>query len=121
MIRRKFLALSGLSLCSGCLSDSKDSQDSEFLITNERESGLDVSLRLKDGERGFAVEGFMLDSGETGRFTAGFVNVAQNMTVVTKILSPQKATYQQKEIPGGAPEYNITIQSNGINVVWAEH
>jgi hypothetical protein len=121
MIRRKFLAISGLLLCSGCLADSKDSKDSEFLITNERDSRLDVSLRLLDGERGLAVEGFMLDSGETRRFTAGFVNVAKNMTVVTRILSPQKATYQQKEIPVWAPEYDINIQSNGINVVWAEH
>jgi hypothetical protein len=121
MIRRKFLAISGLFLSSGCLPELEDSKDSEFLISNKRDSELDVSIRLKDGERGFAVEGFMLDSGETGQFAAGFVGVAKNMTVVAKILSPQEATYQQKEIPVGIPEYDIRIQPNSISVVWVAH
>lgn len=121
MIRRKLLALSGLLLCGGCVSGSEDSEDFTFFVTNERDSRLDVSIRLQDGERGFAVEGFVLESGETGRFTAGFVNVPREITVVTKILNPREATYRQSEIPVGVPSYHINIQSNGINVVWAEN
>ena len=125
MIRRKFLALSGLSFCGGCLSDSKQGlqADSEFIVTNERDSELEVSIRLKDEESAFAVEGFIFDSGETDQFTAGLhnVDVEGDMSIAAKILSPQEATYEQGEIPVGVPQYNITIQSDGINVIWAEN
>jgi hypothetical protein len=125
MTRRKFLATVGLLLCGGCLSDSEQESptDSEFIITNERDIELEVSIRLKDGESAFAVEGFVLDSGESGRFTAGLYNtsVEGNMSIVAKILSPQQTTYAQDEIPVGVPEYNISIQSDSISVTWAEN
>ncbi len=123
MIRRSFLASGGLLLCCGCVSDSEQGSqaDSKFTVTNERDTELDVSIRLMDGERAFAVDGFRLDDSETGRFTAGFSNVEGDMSIAAKLLSPQEATYEQTGIPVGVPEYNISIQSDGINVIWAEN
>jgi hypothetical protein len=122
MFRRNFVATAGLLFCSGCLSDISQNRqsDSEFIITNERDSKLEVSIRLKDGNRAFAVEGFVLDEGETNRFTAGFVSVEGKISIAAKILSPQEMTYEQEEIPVGVPEYDIRIQSDSIDVVWAE-
>jgi hypothetical protein len=123
MLRRKFVATGGLLICSGCSSDADQNAqtDSEFVITNERDSELEVSIRLKDGKSAFAVEGLVLDGGTTSRFTAGFVNVnGEDMSIVAKILNPQEATYEQKAIPMGVPQYRIRIHSDDINVIWAE-
>lgn len=125
MIRRKFLATCGLSFCGGCLSDSAQNlqADSKFIVTNKRDSELEVSIRLKDGESAFAVEGFVLASGETNQFAAGLHNVdaGNGMSIAAKILSPQEAIYEQEGIPVGVPEYNISIESDGITVTWAEN
>ncbi len=125
MIRREFFATGGTLLFGGCLSNSERDppEDSEFVVTSERNNELEVSIRLKDGESAFAVEGFVLDSGESDRFTAGSQNgdVEGEMSIAAKIVSPQQATYEQSEIPVGVPEYNISIQSDDINVIWAEN
>lgn len=125
MIRREFFTTGGALLFGGCLSSSeRDSpEDSEFIVTNERTNEVEVSIRLKDGESAFAVEGFVLDSGASDRFTAGSQSgdVEGEMSIAAKIISPQQATYEQSEIPVGVPEYNIIIQSDDINVIWAEN
>lgn len=119
MNRRKLLATGWLLVSSGCLSGPE--QDSKFVIVNERDSELEVSIRLKDGESAFAVEGFVLDGGETNRFTAGVrgANVAGDMAIAAKILSPQEATYEREEIPTTASEYEISIQPDSLDIAWA--
>jgi hypothetical protein len=42
------------------------------------------------------------------------------MSIAVEILRPQERTYEENEIPVGVPEYDITIQSDDINVIWAE-
>jgi hypothetical protein len=107
------------------LSGSKQGSqsDSEFLVANERDSELEVSIRLKDGERAFAVEGFVLAGGETDQFTAGLHNADTegDMSIAAKVLSPQKATYEQEGIPVGVPEYTINILSDSLDVIWVEN
>ena len=100
--------------------DTKD--DSALNITNERDNELGVSTRMKDGNRSFAVGDFVLDNGKTKEFTARFVNMEDvlGMSIAAKILSPQKTTYEQ-EAPVGVPVYDIRIQSDGIDVGWAEN
>jgi hypothetical protein len=97
--------------------------DSTLNITNERDNELEVSTRMKDGNRSFAVGDFVLDKGKTKEFTARFVNMEDvpGMSIAAKILSLQETTYEQEEIPVGVPEYDIRIQSDGIDVVWAEN
>ena len=91
-------------------------------ITNERDNELGVSTRMKDGNRSFAVGDFVLDKGRTKEFTARFINMEDvlAMSIAAKILSPQETTYEQ-EAPVGVPVYDIRIQSDGIDVVWAEN
>jgi len=125
MIRREFIATGGILLFGGCLSSSEQDppEDSEFIVTNERNNELEVSIRLKRGESAFAVEGFVLDSGESDQFTAGLHNadVEEEMSIAAKIISPRQTTYEQNGIPVGVPEYDISIQSDDINVIWAEN
>lgn len=125
MIRREFIVTGGILLFDGCLSNSEQnsSEDSEFIVTNERDNELEVSIRLKRGENAFAVEGFVLDSGESDRFTAGLHNaeMEEEMSIAAKIISPRQTTYEQNGIPVGVPEYDISIQSDDINVAWAEN
>lgn len=99
----------------------KDTQpDDAFRITNQSDGELDISTRLEDGNRSFTIEEIVLDQGATKRFRAQFVNVEAGMSIAVEILRPQERTYEQKEIPVGVPEYDITIQSDDINVIWAE-
>ena len=96
--------------------------DSALNITNERDNELGVSTRMKDGNRSFAVGDFVLDNGKTKEFTARFVSMEDvlGMSIAAKILSPEETTYEQ-EAPVGAPVYDIRIQSDGIDVGWAEN
>ena len=91
-------------------------------ITNERDNELGVSTRMKDGNRSFAVGDFVLDKGKTKEFTARFVNVEDvlSMSIAAKILSPQETTYEQGA-PFDVPVYDIRIQSDGIDIGWAEN
>jgi len=93
--------------------------DDVFSITNESDSELDVSTRLKDGERSFTIEAFTIGEEATKRFEAKFVDGGLGMSIAVKILSPQKKTYE-KEVPVGVPVYDIIIQSDDIKVTWAE-
>ena len=96
--------------------------DSALNITNERDNELGVSTRMKDGNRSFAVGDFVLDKGKTKEFTARFVNVEDvlSMSIAAKILSPQETTYEQGA-PFAVPVYDIRIQSDGIDIGWAEN
>lgn len=97
--------------------------DSAVNITDERDNDLEVSTRTKDGNRSFAVGDFVLDEGETTEFTARFVNMQDvlGMSISVTVLSPQATTYEQKELPVGVPGYAIRIESDGIDVIWAEN
>ena len=97
--------------------------DSALNITNERDNELEVSTRMKDGNRSFAVGDFVLNEGKTKEFTARFVNMQDvlGMSISVKVLSPQETTYEQKELPVGVPVYDIRIKSDGIDVTWAEY
>ena len=95
--------------------------DDAFHITNQSDGKLDVSTQLEDGNRSFTVEEIVLDQGATKRFRAQFVNVEAGMSIAVEILRPQERTYEENEIPVGVPEYDIRIQSDGIDVVWAEN
>ena len=124
-MRRELLGIGGMVLFSGCLTvpEQEPPRDSEFIVTNERDNELEVSIRLKQGDSAFAVEGFVLNSGESGRFTAELHSgdVEGNMSIAAKIISPRQRTYEQNGIPVGVSRYNISIQSHDINVVWAEN
>jgi hypothetical protein len=108
-------------LCSGCLSDpNQDWQaDSEFAVTNERDNELEVSVRLRDGNSAFAVEGFILDDGETGTFEQ---SVPENppVSVVAKLIDPVEETYEQR-IRAGAPEYTVQIRPDSVEATPAEN
>ena len=96
--------------------------DSALNITTERDNELGVSTQMKDGNRSFAVGDFVLDNGKTKEFTARFVNVEDvlSMSIAAKILSPQETTYEQGA-PFDVPVYDIRIQSDGIDIGWAEN
>jgi len=96
--------------------------DSALNITTERDNELGVSTQMKDGNRSFAVGDFVLDKGKTKEFTARFVNVEDvlSMSIAAKILSPQETTYEQGA-PFAVPVYDIRIQSDGIDIGWAEN
>lgn len=94
--------------------------DDAFRITNQSDGKLDVATELEDENRSFTVEEVVLDQGATKRFRAQFVNVEAGMSIAVEILRPQERTYEENEIPVGVPEYDITIQSDDINVIWAE-
>ena len=125
MNRRRYIVTSGLLVCSGCVSDAEQEPPpaSEFTVENTRDTEIDVSIQLKDGESAFAVEEFVLDPRGTARFTMAFHDLAvgRDMSLVVKILEPQEAAYEQEALPVGVPVYRITIQSDGVDVVWAEN
>ena len=121
MFRRKFVATGGLLLCSGCLSDStRDWQaDSEFVVPNERDTELEVSVRLRDGESAFAVEAFILDAGETGKFEQS-VPEHPPVSVAAKIINPVEETYEQR-VRAGALEYTVQIRPDSVEATPAEN
>jgi hypothetical protein len=121
MFRREILATGGLLLGSGCLADSYvDWQaDAEFIITNERDNELEVSVRLKDGESAFAIEAFLLESGEMEKFEQSVPEIPP-LSVVAKIINPVEETYEQN-IRVGAPKYTVQIQSNSIETTSGEN
>jgi hypothetical protein len=121
MFRRTFVATGGLLLWSGCLSDSNQDwqDDAAFVVTNKRDTELDVSVRLTDGESAFAVEGFRLGAGETDEFEQS-VPESQPMSVVVKIIDPVEETYEQR-IRVGAPRYTVQLQSDGIETTAVEN
>ncbi len=114
MFRRRFISISGVLLFSGCITDSgRDWQpDSVFMITNERDNEIEVSVRLKDGQSAFAVEGLVLEGGETREFEQS-IPENQPLSVATKIINPTKETYE-KSISVGASKYTVQIQSDSI-------
>jgi hypothetical protein len=114
MFRRGFISISGVLLFSGCIADSgRDWQpDSVFMITNERDNEIEVSVRLKDGQSAFAVEGLVLEGGETREFEQS-IPENQPLSVATKIINPTNETYE-KSISEGAPKYTVQIQSDSI-------
>ena len=111
MFRRRFISISGVLLFSGCIADSgRDWQpDSVFMITNERDNEIEVSVRLKDGQSAFAVEGLVLEGGETREFEQS-IPENQPLSVATKIINPTNETYE-KSISEGAPTSPVPIQS----------
>jgi hypothetical protein len=95
--------------------------DDVFRLANETDNEINVSSQLEDGDRSFTLEGLMLKQGATMRFEAQFADVVANMSIAVEILSPDETTYKETGIPVGAPDYDITIQPDRINVIWAEY
>jgi hypothetical protein len=121
MHRRKFVATGGLLLCSGCLSDPyRESQEkSEFVVTNRSSNKIDLSLRLTNERGAFAVEGLVLESGDTGQFEQAVPESLKTMNIVAKILDPVEKVYKHR-IRASVPEYIIQIQSDNMEVIWDE-
>lgn len=142
MIRRTFIT-AGCALlytAAGCISNQEDSppepsggnsssepsegdssSESTVAITNEREGTVEVSVQLTAGENAFTVEEFNLGSGEQTQFTTVPPEDADAIAVVVELLNAQETKYEEGGLPAGVPEYNITIQSEGITVIWAEN
>jgi predicted component of type VI protein secretion system len=121
MFRRQFVATGGLLLCGGCLSGSGPASqaDSTFVISNERDTELEVSVRLRDDENAFAVEGLTLAGGETARFEQPVPDELSTMDIVAKIRNPETETYEQR-IRAGVPRYIVRIRPDGIEATWDE-
>jgi hypothetical protein len=123
MMRREFVLTGSVFLTglSGCLSDQDAQQDSVIDVINQTDSELELSVRLHDGDSAFAVEGIVLASGEQTQFEQAITSDTRTIRFVVKILDPIERTYEQEELPTGVPEYSVRVQSDGVDVVWAEN
>jgi hypothetical protein len=89
-------------------------------VLNDRETGVEASIRLKEGDRVFAIEGVTLESSEAATFDVEFPNVGTDMTVSVQMFSQQEKLYERTGVPVRVPEYNVSIRSDGIIVAWPE-
>jgi hypothetical protein len=123
MIWREFLTVAGVIFCGGCLSDSEQELliDSTFYLDNSRESTIQGSIRVKN-ENGGAIdqEGFLLDSGDTSKFTAGLQDT-KGIIITVELNRPEETTYDQTDIPANSVEYGIDVHSDGIDVEWTDY
>lgn len=121
--RRNLLSIGAALLCgmAGCLSlsEKNNRNKSTLEITNQRGAKLEGVIRFIDGENVVVEEPLNLSSGNN-QFEVEFPQDVRQVTLVIDLHRPAEQTYEES-VPAGVPEYYITIQSDGIDVTWAEN
>lgn len=121
--RRDFLSIGATLLCTtaGCVSPSeKDPQDTSTVeITNQRSTELEGIIRFTD-EGAVVVEEPLGSRDENNQLEVEFPRELKQVTLVIELDSSKEQIYK-KSVPAGVPGYYITIQSDDIDVIWAEN
>jgi len=122
--RRGFLTVVsvGIGATAGCLSPSEGNArtESTLIIENQRDSEQEVVIRFEDGDIVLFEETFRLAAGEQHRVEDDLSRGATQVDVFVDVRSSQEAIYEDT-VPGGVPEYRVSLRSDGVDLVWAEN
>jgi hypothetical protein len=121
--RRDFISI-GVTLLyttTGCVSLSGESHrdTSTVEITNQQSAELEGVIRFTyEGE--VIVEEPLGSRDENNRLEVEFPRELRQVTLAIELDSPEEQIYTES-VPSGVPDYHVTIQSDDIDVVWAEN
>lgn len=122
--RRECLTVvsAGIGGTAGCLSpsDGNTRSKSTLVVENQRGGEQEVAIRFEDGDIVLFNETFRLAAGEQRRVEGNLSRGATQVAVFVDVRSSQEAVYEDT-VPGGVPEYHVSLRSDGIDVVWAEN
>lgn len=111
----------GIASTAGCLSPSEGNTrtTSTLVVANERDRELELRIRFENGDIVLFADTLAIPAGESQRLEDDLSRGATQVDVFVEFLRPQEGVYEDS-VPGGVPEYRITIKSDDVDVVWAE-
>ncbi|MFC7043941.1 hypothetical protein [Halonotius sp. GCM10025705] len=91
-----------------------------LIIENQRDSEQEAVIRFENGDIVLFEETFRLGAGEQDRVEEDLSRGATQIDVFVEVRNSQETIYEDT-VPGGLPEYRVSLYSDRVDLVWAEN